>query len=75
MVNPRVDCTILLEDHARDRRVLRGLGYLELVRVIRRGSWRSRPDGLWDVSRGKWLARLEIGQCHLFIVTVFRVRP
>ena len=75
MVNPRNDCTVVVEDHARDRRVLRGLGYPELVSVIRKGAWRGRTDGLWDVRRGKWLARLEIGQCHLFIVTVFRVRP
>jgi len=73
MVNPRVDRTILLEDLARDRRFLRGLGYLELVQVVPQGSWRSRTEGLWDVSRGKWLAGPEMGQCHLFIVTVFRV--
>lgn len=75
MVNPRVDCAVVVEDHARDRRILRGLGYPELVTAIRKGAWRARVDGLWDVRRGKWLARLEIGQCHLFVVTVFRVRP
>ncbi len=74
MVNPRVDCAIVLEDHARDRRILRGLEYPELVVVIRKGVWLARADGLWDVRRGKWLARLEIGQCHLFVVTVFRER-
>jgi len=73
-VNPRGDCTIMVEHHARNRRVLSGLGYPELVVVIRRGAGHSRPDALCDVSRGKWLARRETGQCHLFVVIVFGVR-
>ena len=72
MVNPRADCEVVPEDHARDRRVLRGLAYPDLERVVRRGAWAPREDGLWDVSYGAWRLRLEIGQCHLFIVTVMR---
>lgn len=51
----------------------RGLAYPDLVRVIRQGAWAAREDGLWDVAYGAWRVRLEIGQCHLFIVAVIRV--
>ena len=72
LVNPRRDRTTVLEHHARDRRVLRGLAYLDLVRVVRHGAWMPRDDGLWDVAQGARRVRPEIGQCHLFTVTVMR---
>ena len=53
-MNPRKDCEVELDDHSQERRVDRGLPFVDLVRMVRGGGWRARPDGGYDVAYGKW---------------------
>jgi len=43
-----------LDEHSQERRVDRGLSIFDLVRMVRGGAWRARPDGGYDVAYGKW---------------------
>ena len=71
MVNPKLDCAIVLEDYAQRRRVMRGLPLVDLERMIRRGSWHDRSDGLVDILYGRWTIRVKLGRCLMSVVTLF----
>ena len=69
-MNPRKDCEVELDDHSQERRVDRGLPFVDLVRMVRGGGWRARPDGGYDVAYGKWAIRIKVGRCILHVETV-----
>jgi len=69
-LNPRKDCEVELDEHSQERRVDRGLSIFDLVRMVRGGAWRARPDGGYDVRYGKWAIRIKVGQCILHVETV-----
>ena len=71
-MDPRTECTPQVRDHAEERRSDRGLATPDLVRLIRRGTWRARADGLYDVVAGKWRIRIMVGRCTLWVETVMR---
>ncbi len=74
MVDPRKDCAIVLEPHAQERRLDRGLPLVDLERMVRRGSWRPLPGGVTDVVHGKWKLRVKIGPCTISVATVLPER-
>ncbi len=71
-MNPKKNCNIIIEDHAEERRIQRGLTRVDLEKVVREGNWERRNDGKVDASFGKWVVRVEIGKCNLGVITVFK---
>lgn len=71
MTNPRLDCQIVMEPHAEERRLDRGLPLVDLINMVRSGDWEDRPNGATDIGYGNWTIRVNIGRCVIAVATVF----
>jgi len=69
-----MDCEVVLDDHSQERRIDRGLPFVDLVRMVREGDWQARPDGLHDIAYGKWTIRVKLGRCLIGVATVIPER-
>src|SRR4030067_625785 len=74
VANPRKDCEVVLDDHSQERRVDRGLTMMDLIRIVREGSWRARPDGHHDVVHRSWTIRVKQGNCTISVDTIMPKR-
>ncbi len=71
-MNPRQDCEVILEEHAEDRIVDRGLPYVDLQGMVRKGNWRRKRDSKYDIRHGKWTIMVKLGHCIIAVETVIR---
>ncbi len=70
-MDPRKDCDVILEEHAEDRIVDRGLGYRSLERMVREGSWQRKRDRKCVITYRKWTIMVKLGQCTIAVDTAF----
>ena len=69
-MNPRRDCSIVLEPHAQERRLQRGLALENLETMVREGLWAPLPDRITEIAYGKWTIRVKVGPCIISVATV-----
>ena len=72
MVNPRLGCQIVLEPHAQERCLDRGLVPRDVHQMVRKGGWQEMGGGYVDIKSGKWTIRVKVATCIISVTTVFR---
>ncbi len=70
-MDPRQKCEVLLEEHAEDRIVDRGLGFGDLVMMVRKGTWQGRGGEEYNITYRSWTVMVKLGQCTISVDTAY----